>query len=344
MQKPIKTALSSFGLSGRVFHAPFLMADKRFQLVKILERTNQLSEGKVPGAVIVRNYDDIIHDPEIELVVVNTPNHLHYQMSKMALEQGKHVIVEKPFTSTSEEAKELIAIAERKGLVLGVYHNRRFDIDFQTVKKIIDDGVLGHLKLFESKIYRWKPELGNKLWKRQARPASGLLYDLGSHLIDQALTLFGKPKSIFADLAIFRNEGQVDDYFELIFDYGSLKVLLKSFLMSAIEEPRFSIYGDRASYQKFGADLQETCLMNGIMPRTPGWDDIYKNQEGSLHRNMEIIPIKPIQTSYTEYFNNIHQVIREGADLLVKPEEAMEVVRMIELGIQSHLEKRVIVL
>jgi scyllo-inositol 2-dehydrogenase (NADP+) len=339
---PIKTALSSYGLSGKVFHAPFFMADKRFQLVKILERSNQLSEGKVPGSVIVRDYNDLIHDPDIELIVVNTPNHLHHQMSKLALEQGKHVIVEKPFTTTSYEAKELIAIAKKKGLILGVYQNRRYDVDFQTIKKLIADGVLGQIKLFESKLYRWKPELGNKRWKIEPGPASGLLYDLGSHLIDQALVLFGKPKSIFAALGLLRNNAQVDDYFELILDYGYMKAHLKSFLLSAIPEPRFSIYGDIASYQKFGPDLQEDCLMNGIMPGTSDWNKIYQNQEGLLYRNEQTKVIKPIQTGYMEYFDNIYAAIREDADLLVKPEEALEVIRMIELGIQSNREKRVI--
>jgi len=340
MNKPIKTGIASYGLSGATFHAPFLISDKRFQIVKVLERSKNLSEGKIPGSVIVRNYNDLTDDPEIELIVVNTPNNLHFQMSKEALEKGKHIIVEKPFTTNVAEAEELLNLAKKRGLIIAVYQNRRFDIDFQTVKKVLTDGILGNIKLFESKMYRWKPDLGPKLWKTEPGPAAGLLYDLGSHIIDQALVLFGKPKSVFADLAVYREGGKVDDYFEVVFDYGNMKAHLKGFLLSAINEPRFSIYGHKASYQKFGPDIQEPTLISGILPGTGDWSKIYANQEGKIYKNDETIIIKPTACDYRNFFSNVYEVLREGAELLVKPHEAVELIRMIETAIQSHTEKR----
>jgi scyllo-inositol 2-dehydrogenase (NADP+) len=342
MNKPIKTALASYGMSGAIFHAPFLMADRRFQIVKVLERTKSLSKDKIPNANIVRNFGDLTNDPEIELIVVNTPNQLHFPMTKQALENGKHVIVEKPFTVTVGEAEELVAIAKKKGLVLGVYHSKRFEPDFQTMKKLIDSGSLGNIKLFESHVYRWKPEVGNKLWKVNPGPGSGLLYDLGSHLIDQALVLFGKPKSIFADLGVFRNEAVVDDYFEVIFNYSDKKAILKSFLLSAIEGPRFLVCTDKATYVKQGADVQESLLSKGIMPGSSEWKPAPLGQGGTVHMEYGIANIEPYNIDYREYFANIHNSIRNGSELLVKPEEALEVIRMIELAIKSNEEKRVI--
>jgi predicted dehydrogenase len=263
-------------------------------------------------------------------------------MTQQALEKGEHVIVEKPFTTTTSEAEELITIAKKNGLILAVFQNRRFDIDFKTVQKVLKDGTLGNIKLFESKMYKWRPDLGAKIWKIEPNPASGLFYDLGPHLIDQALVLFGKPKSIFTDLAIYRKDCIVDDYFETIFYYDDKKVILKGFYLSAINEPRFTIYGDMASYQKLGHDIQEPVLISGILPDSPEWSEIYKNQEGKIYRNDDIINVQPEQTDYRNYFDNVYNVIRKGAELIVKPEEAMEVIRLIELGIRSYEEKKVL--
>lgn len=342
MDKPIITALASYGMSGRIFHAPFLLADKRFKLVKVLERTKNESEGKIPGAQIVRDFSDLSNDPEIELIVVNTPNSLHFAMAKQALENGKHVIVEKPFTSNVVEADELIKLADKNKRILAVYHNRRFDTEFQTVRQIIEDGILGEIKLFESKIYRWKPEIGNKRWKVEPNPGSGLLYDLGAHLIDQALVLFGHPKSIFADLAAFRENAKVDDYFNLIFDYGSKKVLLKSFLMSAANESRFAIYGEKGSFIKYGADIQEILLDSGIMPGQNGWESNFENQQGKIYTSKGIIIPQAVHSDYRDFFSNVALAIRDGRELLVKPRQAREVISMIELALQSFKEKRIV--
>jgi len=334
--------LASYGMSGQIFHAPFLLADNHFKLTTVLERSKNLSENKIPDVQIVRDFTYLLNDPEIELIVVNTPNQLHFSMSRMALEAGKHVVVEKPFTVSVSEAEELIKLAKNKKLVLAVFHSKRFETDFQTLKRIIHEGKLGNIKLFESNFFRWKPEIGNKLWKVKPGPGSGILYDLGSHLIDQALLLFGKPKSIFADLGVFRKGALVNDYFELIFDYGSKKTVLKSFLLSAIDGPRFSVYGDKAAYIKYGVDIQENILAKGIIPGTNEWDSVNENQEGRIHSPEEKIAFETVKSDYQEFYRNIYQVIREGAELLIKPEEACDVIRMIELAILSHEQKRVI--
>lgn len=340
MKNTIKTGLASFGMSGRIFHAPFLVMQNGFEVVKILERTKKLSEKIIPAAQIVRKYDDLLNDPEIELVVVNTPNQFHFSMTRQALEAGKHVIVEKPFTTTSQEADELITLAGKKNLVLAVYHNRRFDTEFQTVKSIIEKKLLGEVKLFESKIYRWKPDLGNKRWKVEPVPGSGLLYDLGSHLIDQVLSLFGKPDSIFADLGNLRQNALVDDYFLLILDYGQKKAIIKSFLLSASGDERFLISGTKGTYVKNGPDLQEAFIDAGIMPETPEWKGIFENQAGKIITDEKEYAPEPVCADYSGFFINIFHAIREGAKLVVQPYQARDVIRTIEIARKSYLEKR----
>src|SRR5688572_28781733 len=197
---PIKTALCSFGMSGKVFHAPFIDAHTDFQLYGVVERTKQLAKQKYPRVIIFRSLEEMLADDAVELVIVNTPNATHYDYTKKALEAGKHVVVEKPFTTEVHEGEELIALAAEKNRVLSVYQNRRWDSDFMTVKRVINDGLLGEVVEAEIHFGRYKEELSPKLHKETPGPGAGILYELGSHLIDQALQLFGMPQAIFADI------------------------------------------------------------------------------------------------------------------------------------------------
>src|SRR5665213_2441993 len=208
---PIKTALCSFGMSGWVFHAPFININPGFNLYAVWERSKNLAEKKYPGVKTFTTLEDMLADEAVELVVVNTPNFTHYDYTKKALEARKNVIVEKPFTITSKEGNELIELAKKQNLKLSVYQNRRFDSDFKTIKNVLSENLLGDLVEVEMHFDRFKEELSSKVHKETPGPGSGSLYDLGAHLIDQALQLFGMPDQLFSDIRIARPISQVDD-------------------------------------------------------------------------------------------------------------------------------------
>ncbi len=209
----IKVGLAAFGMSGSVFHAPFLSIHPGFELTKIVERTKELSRKEYPDVMIVRSFEELLNDPDIGLVVINTPDATHYRYAKKALLSGKHVVVEKPFTTTVEEAEELVALAEQKGVILSVFQNRRWDADLLTVKDILGKGLLGRLVEFESTFARYRNFIKPDTWKETGESGGGLTYNLDSHLIDQAVELFGLPESVFANIATVRTGGKADDYF-----------------------------------------------------------------------------------------------------------------------------------
>src|SRR2546423_3691624 len=248
--KPINTALCSFGMSGWVFHAPFISVNPGFHLYGVLERSKNLAQQKYPGIKTFRTMEELLADSEVELVVVNTPNYTHYDYTKMALLAGKHVIVEKPFTINSKEGEELIKLANKQNKKLSVYHNRRFDSDFRTVRKILQQNLLGELVEAEIHYDRFKEELSPKIHKETPGPGTGSLFDLGSHLIDQALQLFGEPEQLFADIQIIRPNSKVDDYFEILFYYPHLRVRLKCSYLVREALPAYIIHGFRGSFIK----------------------------------------------------------------------------------------------
>ncbi len=343
MNKKINTALVGFGMSGEYFHAPFLDANPNFNLKKIIERHSSRSKQLYPYVEVVKNFDKILNDEEIALVIINTPNHLHYQMAKEAMLAGKHVIIEKPFTVTSDEAKELIEIAKGKDKVLTAYQNRRWDGDYLTVQKIIKDKLLGELAEYESHFDRFRNFIKPNTWKEETLPGTGLLYDIGSHLIDQAVCLFGKPDSIFADLRTQRPNGKIIDNFELILDYGKLKVTLKSNFLSKIPLPRFTLHGTEGSFVKYGLDPQEDILKKSGYKHSPDWGKEPKEFWGTIDTNVNgasmNIKIKTIPGSYASFFENIYEAITEGKELIVKPEEALTTIRIIELAMESCNKK-----
>ena len=209
----IKTGLAAYGMSGQVFHAPFISTNPHFELTAITERSKNLARERYPDARTVRSFDELVDMTDLELIVVNTPDSSHYEYARRALEAGKHVIVEKPFTQTVEEANELVALADRKGLTLSVYQNRRWDSDFLTVKEVLEKKLLGRLVEFESTFPRFRNFIKQGTWKETGEAGGGITYNLGAHVIDQAVQLFGMPEAVFADIAILRDNGLVDVYF-----------------------------------------------------------------------------------------------------------------------------------
>jgi len=345
---PINTAICSFGMSGWVFHAPFINLNPGFNFYAVWERSKNLAEKKYPGVKTYRLLDDMLADDSVELVIVNTPNSTHYEYAKKALQAGKHVVVEKPFTITVDEGKELIAIAEKENKKLSVYQNRRYDSDFKILKKVIREKWLGDILEAEMHFDRFKDELSPKIHKEIPGPGNGILYDLGSHLIDQALQLFGKPNQIFADIQILRPISRVDDYFELLLYYDKLRVRLKASLAIREALPGYILHGLKGSFIKQRTDVQETLLQAGIAPGKSDWGTEPPAEMGLLHteKDGEIIRefVQSEQGNYDEYYEGIFQAIRNNKPLPVTAEEGLEVIKIIEAAYKSNSAKCVVAL
>lgn len=346
----IKTGLASFGMSGQIFHAPFISTHPQFQLYKIVERSKELSKEKYPDACIVRSVEELVEDKEIELVIINTPDNTHYPYARLALEAGKHVIVEKPFTTTIEEGQELIALARKNGLMLSVFQNRRWDADFLTVKEVIEQQLLGRLVEFESTFPRYRNFIKAGTWKETGEAGGGLTYNLGSHLIDQAIQLFGMPKAVYADIATLRTDGIVDDYFLIHFIHPALspevRVTLKASYLMCEPEARFVLHGTSGSFVKYGFDKQEAALLAGELPSQSHWGEESEEEWGVLHRyenGKETLRKYPgVAGNYGAFYQNIYEHLRLRNPLLTNAEEVLNVIRVIEAAYQSGKENHVI--
>jgi len=347
MDEVINVGLIGYGMSGQLFHAPIINSVSGFKLVKVVERHSEKSKERYPWVEVVRDTDEIFNDKNIELVVVAVPNKLHLELAQKALDSGKHVIVEKPFTITSDESQKLIDLAQKQDRILSVYQNRRFDGDFQTVKKVINSNMLGRLVEYEAHYDRYKNILRPSAWKESDELGMGILYDLGSHLIDQAQVLFGLPKSIIADTRVQRDLGRNVDSFEIIMNYDKLKTTLKAGMIVREPSPHYIVHGTSGSFIKYGTDPQEEALQRGLSPvNSMDWGIEPESQWGLLNTNISGIHFKgKIETcrgDYTVYYENIYNAIVKGEELLVKPEEGRNTIRIIELAMQSVKEKRMV--
>jgi predicted dehydrogenase len=342
----IKTAILSFGMSGRVFHAPFIALHTGFKLVGVLERSKNESLQFYPDIHIYRTLEEVLNDERIELVVVNTPTNTHFEFCKKALEAGKHVVVEKAFTTTVAEAIELIELAESRKLMLSVYQNRRWDSDFSTVRSIIEKGVLGEIFEAEFHFDRYKETLSPKLHKEVPGPGAGLLNDLGPHLIDQALSLFGMPTALFAYIQTLRPASAVDDAFAITLFYSDKKLLLKSNLLIREALPAFVVHGKKGSFIKSRADIQEAALLANEKPNLMDWGTEATSEQGLLHTeiNGEIIrqQIPTIQGNYHHYYEGIYHAIANGAPAPVTAQDGLHVMQIIEAALTSNSAKQII--
>lgn len=344
--QPIKTALLSYGMSGRLFHAPFLQVNPGFQFSAVWERSKNLAQERFHDVKTYRSLDELLADADVELVIVNTPNYTHYEYAKKSLLSGKHVIVEKPFVVATREGEELIQIANQKGLFLSVYQNRRFDSDYRTFKRIVDEGWLGEIVEAEFHFDRYKEDIGTKLHKEIPGPGTGALYDLGSHILDQALQLFGMPEAVFGDVRIIRPVSKVDDYFELLLYYPDLRVRLHCSYLVREALPGYILHGSKGSFIKHKTNVQEEALDKNILPETEDWGSEPDEQKGFLHteKNGQVIKdyIPSERGNYNDYFTAIYKAIRESGHNPVTAEEGLRVIRIIEKAFQSSREKRVI--
>jgi len=350
--RKIRVGIVGFGISGRVFHAPFLHTmSTMYELRSVVERHSNEAVKIYPYIKTVRSTTELFDDPEIDLVIITTSNNLHYSLSKEALEKGKHVVVEKPMTVRSSEALELIEIAKKNKLILCPYQNRRFDSGYNTIREVINKKLLGD-EILDCEIHfdRYRPELkGGNAWREQNEPGAGIFYDLGSHLIDQTLSLFGHPQTITADIRVQRSVACVDDYFDVRLDYGHLRVTLKSSMLVREMGPRYVLHGSRGSFIKYGDDVQEGVLRNGVMPsiinEENDWGKEPIEDYGLLHTETNdgrIIKEKfeTLTGNYGLFYEQLYAAIVHGKELEIRPEDGYNVIRIIELGLQSSQEKR----
>ncbi|MGZ3944534.1 MAG: Gfo/Idh/MocA family oxidoreductase [Mucilaginibacter sp.] len=319
METPIITGLMAYGMSGRVFHAPFVKLNPGFELKAVVERHDKKAAADIPGIISYNSIDDLLNDQGVELIIVNTPPHTHFELTKKALEAGKHVLVEKPIATNSTEVKELYDLARKLGKHLMVYQNRRWDSDFVSVKKIIESGRLGELIEVHFRFDRYKTTLSPKVFKEtKGLPGNGLVYDLGPHLIDQAISLFGKPLTFKKTTGIYRESSEVTDYFHFHLTYPyQLNVFLTSGLLIAQPTPSFVVHGTLGSYIKDRVDTQEAQLDNGIWPNAQGYGTEPQGEEGILvtmdaenRKNTERIASE--KGNYMGLFDAVYHTIRNG--------------------------------
>jgi predicted dehydrogenase len=349
MKKIINSAIIGFGNSGQTFLAPFIDANPGFNLKKI-STSDPVKAAKAkaiyPNTEVASNAEQIISDSSIELVLIGSPNTSHLSLTKAALLAGKHVIVEKPFTITAADADELIALAKQQNKILSVHHNRRFDSGHNTVKKITASKVLGTLVEYEVHYDRFRRELRPGAWREKPLPGSGILYDLGAHLIDGALELFGTPEAVTCMMLTQRPGLEVEDNFEIILSYPGLKVTLKAGMLVKVPGPTYVLYGDHGTFIKYGMDVQEEALKKGLKPNTADWGLEPEAIWGKLTTEENGADVTHTIESepgrYQDYFQNVYDAIAEGKELIVKPDQARQTIRIIELAFQSSSEKRTV--
>jgi len=332
-----RVGLIGYGLAGASFHAPLLSVEPAFRLRAVATRQAEAVARDWPGARVL-SVEALLADPELELVVVATPTDSHAALAERALRGGKHVVVEKPFTLDSAEAVRLGALARERGLCLTVFQNRRWDGDFLTVKQLVEEGRLGRLYSFESHFDRYRPQV-KKRWKEEAGPGGGTLWDLGAHLVDQALQLFGMPESITADVAKQRNGAQAVDWFHLLLRYGEMRVILRSGSVVHEPSPRFVLQGEADGYSKYGLDPQEEQLKAGLRPGMAGWGAEPAERHGRLSQGGSV-PTVPGR--YEHFYRQLAAAMRGEGPVPVTAESAGQAIRVLEAALRSADEGRTV--
>ena len=360
---PIRVAVLGYGLAGRVFHCPFISAVPGLELAAIAFRTPESAERNGPQATkdypatkILNALDAAFDDPNIDLIVVATPNDTHFELASRALRSGKHVVVDKPITGTSAEARELITLATQQGKLLAPFHNRRFDGDFQTLRQLITANTMGRIVHISSHFDRFRPVQRPGSWKETAGQSNGLLFDLGPHLIDQALALFGLPKTITASVRHERDVTAIDDAFDVVLEYEiktkSLRYECHATMIAAANAPRFHINGTHGSFVKYGLDPQEQALKDEAHPPQlgapgdwlgepePAWGTLTVAPDPSEPATLQQTKIPTIHGDYRLFYANVRDAIQGAAPLIIPAEDAFRTIKLLELALQSSREQR----
>ena len=337
--KKIKTGIVGYGISAKVFHIPFINASPKYEWLSITDRSGVKARKDHPQVKSFTTIDDMLKDDELELVVITTPNETHFPFAVKCLEAGKHVVLEKPFTITSKEARLLVELASGPGKILSVYQNRRYVSDFLTIKKLLAEKLLGEIHEFEAHYDRYRAEARPGAWREDAKPGSGIFYDLAPHLVDQVFCLFGLPVAVTADIRRQRPHAKVDDYFNLWLDYPFGKVILHAGMLIREPGPRYMIHGTTGSFIKYGEDVQEAKLRAGNLPQGEDWGQEPEAFFGLLHTEKGKLYYPSLKGDYGLYYANLYETIINKQPLKERPEHGYNTVRLIEFALESNEKK-----
>ncbi len=336
----MNVGLVGFGLAGQAFHAPVIRAVDGLHLTTIVRRSGE-PDPRYPDVEFVRSVDELL-TRAIDLVVIATPNQTHHPIATQCLHAGRHVVVDKPFTTTLPEAESLVQLAGTQQRVLSVYQNRRFTGDFVTVQRLLAEGALGRVVSFESHFDRFRAELKPNAWRERPEPGAGVWFDLGPHLLDQAILLFGTPDAIAADLRIERDGAAVDDAFDVTLHYPTMRARLRATMLARAPGPTFAVHGTQGSFIKHGNDPQETALRGGRTPDEPDWGTEPPELHGTLTTALGTRAIATIPSSFTRYYENLRDAVRGTTQLAVTPDQALSVMHGLELAVSSSRQRRVL--
>jgi len=357
MPHPIRTAVLGYGFAGRIFHSPFIAAVPGLELSAIVQRHGDNAAADYPNTRILRSVDEAFNDPAIDLIVVGTPNESHVALATAALLAGKHVVVDKPFAPTAAEARELITLATKQGKVIAPFHNRRFDGDFVTLKKIVADGTLGRVTQVISHYDRYRPLQRAGTWKEASGRANGLLWDLGPHLVDQALALYGAPKFLTANVRSERDVSDIDDAFDIVLDYvlpdgRGLRYACHSTMIGAESAPRFRVHGTHGSFVKYGMDVQEAALLAGQRPPQvgspipwlpepeSGWGTLTLAPDLAEPTKLERQKVATAIGDYRHFYESVRDAILNVSPLAIPAEDGYRTIKLLELAVQSSEKQR----
>ena len=344
----VRVGLIGFGLAGQAFHAPVIEGVAGMELACVLERRSSLAQELYPKARIARTMGELLSDETIRLVVVATPNDSHFDLAKQSLLAGRDVVVDKPFTPTMAESEELVRLAAERGRLITVYHDRRYDGDFHTVQKIVKSGALGEVVEFESRFDRFRPEAKPGAWRERAdQPGAGVLFDLGPHVIDQALILFGVPQAVTAWAIRQRDTSEVDDAFDVLFEYPRTRALLRARILAFAPTEHFLLHGTRGSFVKYGMDPQEELLRTGKFPTGKDWGPNWGVDREEFWGTLSVdgAPRRQVKTErgdYRNFYANVRDAMEKKARLEVTPEQCLQVMRATLLAHKSSREKRTV--
>ena len=340
----IRVGVVGYGLGGKVFHAPMVAAVEGLELAGVVERRTRHAETEYPGIAIYTSLSEMLADKTIELVAISTPTPTHAPLAIEALRAGRHVVIDKPTGATSAEVAEMAAEAKKAGKLLIPYQNRRWDGDFRTLHKLLQEQKLGRVVSFTSTFGRWRPTPNHRLWRESGAEGSGILLDLGTHQVDQALQLFGLPLAINADLASERDNSVSVDFYELRLRYERLTAVITGNNLTAIPVPRFFVRGVRGSYVKWGLDPQEARLR--VLPKfvDPGWGTEPAADWGTLTVDAEgnkiTHPVPTLPGDYRIFYAVVRDALLGKAAPPVLPIEAWRTARILEWATQSSAERR----
>ncbi|OUS23452.1 oxidoreductase [Thalassotalea sp. 42_200_T64] len=335
----IKAAIVGYGFSAKTFHIPFITTLAEFQFSAISSSQRAQINQDHPGVEVYDSAEQMLKDCDAEVVIITAPNDVHFQLAKLALLNNKHVVLEKPIVTRVSDGEQLIALAQQKQKVLTVYHNRRWDGDFLTVKKLINQKSLGHIRYYESHFDRFRPQVRQR-WRETAVDGGGILYDLAPHMIDQALQLFGKPTAITAQCVALRDNSAITDLVHLVLFYPDKLVVLHASLFCASVNLRFQLQGDCGNYVKHGLDPQEDRLRAGILPDHDHWADEAVQDYGHIYRDDSLAKnsaevVVTERGGYQHFFHQLATAINDGEPVPVSAEDALLTIKLIELAQQS---------